>query len=1132
MKKITKIGIGVLSGAVVFTALYYGALISLPNLIDLNKYKESISSSIEKETGFKVACEDVAFKKSLTPYLKIHMYHTLVLYPNDEVFLKLKEVDLKVKILPLLLKKIEIKDAKLTRPIINITLYKDFSTSLEKYIDVNKTINTNGFKFDSLVYDTLCERYKIKFNDETTNKIFYLEGDELLLKDLKLNDKAHVAVKGAIYEGDTQYIKYDIDVVSALNNEKKQFTFSPFKPLLDSSLKGDIYGHIVIDKNNNINGNLKVSDLSLVIDNVLLSGNEVNLNFKGQDVEIDSKLHTSKNDSANVNGKFGFGKKKYIDLNTKAKNINLENLLKIVSEVSRILNVQNPLGEIKLKGLLDADFNISSDFKKLKSNGSAKLINAVIFHKSLPYSVSNINADVNLNNNKIKIMQAEAVVNNTPVKIKGVINEDVSFDINATSDNLDLKNVINLFGLNKNLPVNVINGKLSFNADVNGVLNKSYNLTSTLNLSSFKFKDKKFDMPINVKSLDLAFKGDEKKYNGEILCNGVEIETLKQKISASEFKFLFDDKKVLIPNNKINSLGEFEISGKIDDYLKTPSGYIDFDGLIASSKLADLIKEQIKLPYKAVGNISTKGKITFSDEKLNIKSKLKANENNYLSYVVVRELLGKKSVFDIDVDLTSNEIDINNLSIYEDIPVNLEKQKKIADISGGILMGKTPVMKNLRVIIPQTLSVATNFFGGEEISLNANLLLNKSIEKPEIKGDAKVSRYNIKKYLTSVKNADVSFNSDNIRVIAPDVIINDSSFNLIADVYPNLNMNDIVVSNLQLNSMNLDLNSLFSMIEKERNLFADSKLTVKKGVITVNNFKIMDLKAKDISADLMIEKNIIKLSKLFAQAYGGEIEGEIDYSLNQGMLMANITGKNVDIKNSLYDLCKLKDNIEGRADFGAKFALSTGNYDEVLKSLTGNMQFNSKNGKMGTLGKFEYYLYAQNLFYHGLLNATLNRIADALVHDNTAHYRDASGNIFFQNGYLITDGVQTSGDNMSLYVKGRHNMLTNQSNIDIYGRISDEIKNKLGSFGNVSISEMMNAQSNKKYINVITQPDSIMNKIPELYKQPYAKTNAFKVNICGDINALSSINSFEWIIPDRLKKQETLPDFSDITQNL
>ena len=537
-------------------------------------------------------------------------------------------------------------------------------------------------------------------------------------------------------------------------------------------------------------------------------------------------------------------------------------------------------------------------------------------------------------------------------------------------------------------------------------------------------------------------------------------------------------------------------------------------------------------PYKALGSLDISGKVSYLNDKLNVKAKIGADNENYLSYVVVQELLGKQSVFDIDMNIFSNELDIKNFSIYEKPSTSSEKVKRFAEVSGGILLGKTPIMQNLKVQVLQPISVATNFFGGEEISLSANFLLNKSINAPEILGEAKIIKYNLKKYLTSLKNADMLFDSDNIRIIAPDVILNDSSFNLVADVEPTLNLNDIVVSNIQLNSMKLDLNSLFSLIENERNPFAESKLTVKKGTLTVNDFKILDLKAKDISADLILEKNILELSNIFAQAYGGTIEGVIGYSFNNGKLMANIVGKNIDIKDSLYDLCKLKDNLAGRADFGAKFSILSGDYNSALQSLSGNMQFNAKNGKMGTLGKFEYYLYAQNLFYHGLLNATLNRIADALVHDNTAHFRDASGNVFFQNGYLITDGVQTTGDNMSLFIKGRHNMITNQANIDIYGRISDEIKNKLGSFGNVSISEMLTSQTSKKYTNISSQSEFVMKKIPQLYKQPYAKTNTFRVNIYGNTDSLSAINSFEWIVSDGVKEEEQLPDFSDIIQNL
>lgn len=1131
MQKCKKIALGVALGAVSFTALYYSALFVLPNVVDLNKYKDSVSSAIEKETGFKVSCEDISFKKSLTPYLKIHMFHTLVLYPDDEVFLKLKEADLKVKILPLLLKKIVIKDAKFTRPIINITLYKDYSTSLEKFIDGKKSINTNGFKFEDLIYDTVCERYKIKFNDETINKTFYLEGDELLLKDLKLNDRAHIVLKGAIYENKNEYIKYDIDLVSSLNTGKPQFTFSPFKPIMESGIKGTIFGHLKIDESKNIYGNLKINDLSLNIDNVILSNNKANLLFKGQEVEIDSVLHTSKTDKANLKGKLSFGKKKYIDITTNAKNINLSNLTKIISEVFEVLNIPNPLSDVKISGLLDADFNLSSDFKKLKSSGSLKLLKSTFKYKELPYAISDINALVNLNNNKILIEKAEAKVNQTPINIKGTVNEDVSFNIDANSNNLNLNNLVNLFDLSKDIPFSINAGSLSFDSNISGKLNKFYNVKSKLKLQNISFKDKTYNLPISANSIDIDFVGNEKKYSGEILCNNVSAKYKGQKLSSQQFKVLFDENKISIPENVISSPFELKLAGSINNYKNQPTGQINFYGSPLASALADFIKSEVDMPHKAIGKINMIGSAQFQQDGVNIKANLKADENNYISYMVIDELFKKPSFVNVDCYVNDSSVNIKDLSLNEE---NSAKDKKIIGLSGELLLNKDVELKNIKVNIPESLTVATNFFGGEEISLKANLLLNKTLKSPEIKGSAKVYKYNLKKYLTSLKNADISFSDNNVRVIAPNVLVNDSSFNIIADVLPSLDLKNITVSNLQLSSMNLDLNSLFSMVQKERNPFVDSKLTVEKGIITVNNLKVLDLKAKDISSDIKIEKNIIKLSDIAASAYSGFVTGKASYDLSHGSLELDMSGKGIDIKNSIYDLCKIEDNLAGKADFNAKVSLSSGTYNEVLKSLNGNMQFNAVNGRMGTLGKFEYYLYAQNLLYHGILNATLNRVADALIHDNTAQYRQAHGNVLFQNGYILTDGIQTIGSSMSLFLKGRHNMITNQANIDIYGRISDEIKYKLGSFGNISISEMMNGQQGKKDITYSVIPKSVMNKIPDLYNQMGSKTNTFKVNIYGNINAINAINSFMWVVSDDFKTNdsEKLPDFSDMMQNL
>ncbi len=1131
MSKLKRIGIFISVSAVVFTALYYSALISVPYIVDLNKYKDTVSSEIEKQTGFKVSCEDISFKKSYTPYFKIHLYHTLVLYPDNEVFLKLREADLKVKIVPLLFKKIIIKDAVLTRPIINITLYKDFSTSLEKYFNPDKTISTNGFKMDNIISDTICKRYKLKINDESINKLFYLEGDELLLKDVKLNEKVHFILKGSLFEGEKKYLNYDLDINSSLKQEIKQFNFSPFKEIYNYDVKGNIFGHLDIDKNSILKGNLKLEDFSLNVENNILSNNSANFIFKGEDVEFESILHTSKKDEAKVKGKFNYGKKKYIDLSANAKNINLEKLFKVISVITESINIPNEYKDIKIKGKLNADFSINSDFKKLKSKGIAQIIDAEIYHNSLPYRIDNINSSINFDNNKIIIEKAQAYVNSTPINVEGVVNEDVSVDIKAYSDNLDLKTIIDLFMDKKLVPFSYVKGKLSFVSDIKGILNKSFNINSQINLNDFSAIDKNTKLPVYANNIQININNNKDKYSGEILCSNLKTIVNKKPILSKELKVKFDNNNIVIPQNEIMLVSSpVHISGNIRDYMKSPIGQIKFEGNISSNNLGTLIGEYINEPYKAVGYINTKGIISFVKDSIKINTSLKANKDNYISYLVIKEILNKPTILNIDAEIKDKEIIIKDASLTEENSKSKIEPK--VKVTGILINEKEPILKDIRIQIPYVVSTNMNFFGGEEISLNGDITINNTLKEPELKGNIKLYKYNIKKLYTAVRNADVAFSKNNIRIVAPDVQVNNSKLNMVIDIEPKIS--DVInISNVQFNSLNLDLNTLFPMIQNERNPFGKNLLNVKKGSATINNFKVLDIKANDISSDFTINNNILKMNNILASSYNGKVTGNMSYDINHAQLSINLNGKGLDIKESLYDLCKIKDNLAGKVDFTSSLTLLTGDYNQVLKSIDGMVTYDAVNGRMGTLGKFEYYLYAQNLLYHGLLNATLNRIADTIAPDNTAKFKESKGQLLFSNGYLITKEIKTIGPNMSLYMKGRHNLLTNQANIDIYGRISDEISSKLGSFGDVSISEFLNGQATKKNVSVMKVPQGIISNIPDLYTRSNDRTKTFKVNIYGNINSVSAINSFMWIVPNEEEIQNRkLPEFSDIIQDL
>ena len=536
------------------------------------------------------------------------------------------------------------------------------------------------------------------------------------------------------------------------------------------------------------------------------------------------------------------------------------------------------------------------------------------------------------------------------------------------------------------------------------------------------------------------------------------------------------------------------IEGEIKDYKENQTADINFNTDFNAADMGLLLKPYINAPYKAEGKIKISGKMTASKEKQIIKTTAKADKNNYLSYMVIKELLGKPSYLDIDCEIQDNKINFKNVILTDESVQSRDNSNKIAKIHGLITADKDITFNNLKIFVPNYISAKTNFMGGEEFSFKADVTLNQTLKNPLIKGNASVEQYKIKKYLTFIKHSDICFNDDNIRIIAPDVQINDSYFNVIADVIPSFNSNNITIANMQINSLNLDLNNLFGTLYTNREMFAKTSLNIRQGTATINNLKILDLKAKDIIADFKSSKNILKMYNISANAYSGNISGQADYDLYSGRLNFDLDGKGVDIKTSIYDLCKLEDNLSGRADFSSKVSMMTGDYNTVIKSISGNLNFNAVNGGMGTLGKFEYYLSAKNLFYHGIFNATLNRIADVLRHDKTEQFKSAKGNILFQNGYIISDGIQTVGNKMSLYIRGRHNMLTNQSNLDIYGKISDDIANKVGTFWNVSLSELFSGQAAGKGIDFSVVPKSIMDNIPDL-SNPNTPTNTFKVNI-------------------------------------
>ena len=173
---------------------------------------------------------------------------------------------------------------------------------------------------------------------------------------------------------------------------------------------------------------------------------------------------------------------------------------------------------------------------------------------------------------------------------------------------------------------------------------------------------------------------------------------------------------------------------------------------------------------------------------------------------------------------------------------------------------------------------------------------------------------------------------------------------------------------------------------------------------------------------------------------------------------------------------------------------------------------------MGNLGKLEYYLHAQNLIASKLFNINLNSLINAISPKNTGKFSYLKGDMTFKNGYAYISPITSSGPNMSLYIEGSYNLLNNLINIDLLGRISQEVHNAMGIVGDLSISKLLSTGNTKFGTTVSTimqnynaqTSNAQLNKIPSL--TPSANnTREFAVKIQGNIENMSAVKSFKWL---------------------
>lgn len=1142
------------------SVLYLAFLFVLPNCVDLNKYEPQIKKSISDSTGFVVNTENIKLSTGWNFSAGLKADRIDIFYPNNEKFFQLKNADVKLSLIPLLTKNIIIDSVNADNIILRMKIEKDGSFYIEQFLkkDENKenteTVSTElpfGLKFSDIMPVINVKKYSISLIDSQTNKFYTLAGDDFKISNFILNDKIKISAIGKILLDKEEHINYDINLFS-----KVLPTFETTEETTTSQEKFDILYYLKALKTINLMANIKadlklsgdiddiktdgtldITGLSLKVKGSQLPQSYIKTSFSGNKISIDSNLNTSKTENINVHGYYKYGKNQYIDLTTKSDKISLSNMFDIVSSFLPIFGM-NDIKGISANGTLKANFNIQSDFKKINSNGYLKVDNANIFYNLFNIAVKNINSDIDFSRNQIEIRKASAFVNGAPISLTGAINSNAYANLNLKADKLSLKGLMATFGMLNVLKDNNINsGIVTIDGKLKGNLSKTKPQINVLleNIVLYN-KPTKINLALTKGSSDITFTKDN-KIDGKVLVTGLKIKSPDfGNYSLPSTKLSFDNKNFYIqPSAIFFNNSKIDFKGKVSNYADKKNNNVDIEvyGLILAKDLKSITPKEFRKDISASGKIPLILKVRGNLDTQTITAQALANSTNYISYGTVNSLLNKTTLLNASMVLANNNLKISDLSLNalnsnkgltENFNSNLSGSTKIASATGGIsnLQNKFPYINNLKINMPNSLIISIPSLKGSKAQVIGNLSIHGSSKNPSIIGQISLPKATFPSLKTNIKNLNVNINKSNINVSCPYLTVYDSNMGFTTNIDNNFNKGIKIRSmNLDAQKINLDtlLIALSNLPQNSVGQGTDLGVTLSNGKGKIALFSLGGLKASDVTSNFVINDNTLKLNHIVGYSYGGKIAGNASYNIVFGNLKLDMQGRGLSSEPALRDFTGVGNLINGSMDFDANnIKLIAGTEAQMMQSLRGNTTFIISNGQMGTLGKLENLLYAQNILGNNLLKNSLGSISKAVSIKKTGDFKYIKGKINFSNGWANINTFQTSGPAMSLYVNGSYNLLNNNIRATMLGRLSNDVVEVLGPVGEFSFNKLLSYMPKLGSISagivnqMTTNPyGENVSMLPDLTPKQSGATKEFKVILNGNVESTKAIKSFKWL---------------------
>ena len=1048
----------------------------------INKYSNDIAKIIEESSGYRAKFGKIYLIKTpkLTIGLKFDKIELSI--PTGETFLSADNIKIKLSILPLFARSIELDTISADKISANLKVRQDGHFLIEEFIpqqdlDKKETVKASnelpfGFKLSNHLPNISVKDYDISFFDMLFKKSYVLSGSNLYISDFILNKQVKAKAQGSITLNELEQFKYDIKINNKImpnitvndlvfNSESQDKNIDKdaqsiniidiFKAInatqLTANVNCDIKSSGTIDMPN-FDGYADIENLSMLVDGKKTPDSHVKIKANGNRINLNIILNSFNSESTKVVGYIKTGKNAKIDMNI-ASNAQINSIFRTINSLAKSFKY-NDLETLHATGKIDADFNIKSNMKKVESSGYLKIPSGSITYGLYNIALKNMMADIKFDN-MLDIKNISLEILGQPLKIYGTVQHNADTDIHILANKLLLKGLIAAAGQMQILKENIFNsGTLSMDANIKGNLS-SIKPIINMTINNVDVKNKPSDTKIILPLAELKINSDGKTFDGNINASKLAIINPMIKLTVPESNITIGEEDIkinkayiMLDNSKIDVTGK--ISNYISDKLKIN---INANGDIFASDLKRMMPAEFKdFVGNAIGKLPLKVKISGDLKSQDIAVNLTADSNNYLTIIDADVLKNNKTIINSDIKIIDDSAKLTNTGIYINDLNNI-----VTKLEGSVnKLSKTQNL-NLRLSIPKNINIVIPGLKGSNMAIRGDVDISGTVSDPQLKG------------LINIPT-----------ITVPDM--------------------DLTIANTVAN-----LNG-----------------PILKGNGTVQTFKFGGIEAENLASEFSMKNySVFYLNKLMGDAYNGKVSGDISYGINDGKIAVKMSGSGLNAVKAIEGFSGIKNALSGTLGFDIDITTKGATDTEIMKNLLGNLNFEISNGKFLNVGRFDTLLYAQNIVSNAILKAAVTAVMDTPIIQNTAEFKNIKGEMTFNNGYAKLNPITVAGNLMAYYITGTYNLLNGTTNVIILGRLDAKVVSVLGALGDLSVDTLTSyipkfGDTTAAIINLMTSDpeNENTNNIPELST---GSTNYkdFKAIFNGGLESTSSVKSFKWL---------------------